>query len=189
MKNLKMLYILIILVILVGCQSTTKTTEINNNTSVEKTNNSKEAPSAVPEPERDQSSNSVANRLANLASRIPQVNDATVIVFGDYAIVGIDVDAKLDRSRVGVIKYSVAEALKEDPLGANALVTSDPDIIQRLREINIDLKNGHLIKGLAEELSDIVGRIMPIAPKSVEHKEEVIKDKNISAPKANKIEE
>lgn len=108
--------------------------------------------------------------MASIAIRVPQVNDATAVVFGKYAIVGIDVDATLDRSRVGTIKYSVAEALKEDPQGANALVTSDPDIMQRLREINEDIKRGRPIKGFAEELSDIVGRIIPQVPRGVQKK-------------------
>ena len=43
---------------------------------------------------------------------MPGVNDATAVVVGKYAIVGIDVKAKLDRTRVESIKYSVAESLK-----------------------------------------------------------------------------
>ncbi len=184
MLKSKILYIFILIIFLVGCQVVPNKT--NNNASKQETNQNKEVPQSVPEPKRDKSADSVANRLTDLAVRVPQVNDATAIVFGKYAIVGIDVDATLDRSRVGTIKYSVAEALKEDPLGATALVTSDPDIVQRLREINEDLKKGHLVKGFTEELSDIVGRIMPIAPKSVEMKEELNKDKKIISPENEK---
>ncbi len=128
-------------------------------------------PQTAAKPDRNKNPQNVARRLANLAARVPQVNDATVVIFGKYAIVGIDVNAVLDRSRVGVIKYTVAEALKDDPLGANALVTADPDIVQRLREINADLKRGHPIQGLVEELSDIVGRIIPQTSKDVQKKE------------------
>lgn len=53
-----------------------------------------------------------ANHLASLAASVPGVNDATAVVVGKYAIVGIDVKAKLDRTRVESIKYSVAESLK-----------------------------------------------------------------------------
>lgn len=57
----------------------------------------------------------ISKRLVSLATSIPNVNDATAVVLGRYAIVGIDVNSKLDRSQVGSIKYSVAESLKKDP--------------------------------------------------------------------------
>jgi YhcN/YlaJ family sporulation lipoprotein len=118
----------------------------------------------APEPKRPQNSQATAKRLVALASRVPKVNSATAVVFGKVAIVGIDVDAKLDRARVGTIKYSVAEALREDPQGARALVTADPDIVQRLREMNADIRRGRPVAGFAEELADIAGRIIPQAP-------------------------
>jgi YhcN/YlaJ family sporulation lipoprotein len=107
----------------------------------------------------------VAERLENIAERIPQVKSANCVVFGDTAIIGINVDGKLDRSRVGTIKYSVAEALRKDPYGAHAIVTADMDLNQRLREIRRDIQNGRPAAGFAEELADIVGRIVPQLPK------------------------
>lgn len=105
-----------------------------------------------------------ANHLANLAAGIPNVNGATAVVLGNIAIVGIDVDANIDRSKVGTIKYSVAESLKHDPQGAGALVVADPDINTRLKEINNDMAAGKPVQGIMNELSDIVGRIIPDAP-------------------------
>ena len=69
----------------------------------------------------------ISKRLVELATSIPNVNDATAVVIGRYAIVGIDVNSKLERSQVGSIKYSVAESLKKDPYGANAIVVADAD--------------------------------------------------------------
>lgn len=109
----------------------------------------------------------VADRLVKLATGVEQVNDATAIVLGRYAIVGLDVDAKLDRSKVGSIKYSVAEALKADPKGAYAVVTADPDLNFRLREMRKDIQDGRPIAGIMDELAGIVGRIMPQVPRGV----------------------
>ena len=78
----------------------------------------------------------------------------------------------LDRSRVGTLKYAVAQALKEDPQGANALVTADTDIVQRLREMNGDLRRGRPIQGITEELADIAGRIVPQPSREVEQEEQ-----------------
>ena len=58
-----------------------------------------------------------------------------LLYLGRYAIVGIDVNSKIERSQVGSIKYSVAESLKKDPHGARAVVVADADTMQRLKEI------------------------------------------------------
>ncbi|MGM7635972.1 YhcN/YlaJ family sporulation lipoprotein [Bacillus sp. Hm123] len=108
-----------------------------------------------------------SNRLAKTAEDMPGVKNATAVAVGDYAIVGIDVDANLDRSEVGSIKYTVAEALKNQPFGANALVVADPDLYARLKEIRADINNGRPLQGLANELADIAGRTIPEIPENL----------------------
>lgn len=115
-----------------------------------------------------QTGQQISKHLANLAASIPKVNDATAVVLGRYAIVGIDVNKDLDRSEVGAIKYSVAESLKNDPHGARALVVADPDINARLREIGEDIQKGEPIEGIMNELSDIAGRLIPEIPADIE---------------------
>jgi YhcN/YlaJ family sporulation lipoprotein len=106
----------------------------------------------------------IAKRLVALATSIDNVNDATAVVIGKYALVGIDINADLDRSEVGSIKYAVAESLKNDPDGANAVVIADPDINARLKEIGEDIQNGKPIQGIFNELADISGRLIPEVP-------------------------
>ncbi len=109
----------------------------------------------------------ISKRLVNLTTSIPNVNDATAVVLGRYAIVGIDVNKNLDRSEVGAIKYSVAESLKNDPDGARAIIIADPDITARLREISDDIQNGRPIQGIMNELADVAGRLMPEIPADI----------------------
>jgi YhcN/YlaJ family sporulation lipoprotein len=111
-----------------------------------------------------QTGQEISKHLVSLASSIPNVNDATAVVLGNYAIIGIDVDKNLDRSEVGSIKYSVAESLKSDPHGARAIVVADPDINARLKEIKEDIQNDKPIQGIMNELADIAGRLMPEIP-------------------------
>jgi YhcN/YlaJ family sporulation lipoprotein len=106
----------------------------------------------------------ISKHLVELAASVPNVNDATAVVLGKYAIVGIDVNSKIDRSQVGTIKYTVAESLKKDPYGANAVVVADVDTTQRLKEMNKDIKNGRPLSGIMEELAEISGRVMPQIP-------------------------
>ncbi|EOQ08504.1 YhcN/YlaJ family sporulation lipoprotein [Bacillus cereus VDM021] len=127
----------------------------------------------------------VADHLASLASSIPGVKDATAVVIGKYAVVGIDVKAKLDRTRVESIKYSVAESLKHDPNGANAVVVADVDTYERLKRMGNQIKHGKAGEGILDELAAIVGRVMPQVPNDmIENKEtNPIKENDKQLPK------
>lgn len=114
-----------------------------------------------------QSGQEISQHLVDLATSIPNVNDATAVVLGRYAIVGIDVKEDIERSQVGSIKYSVAESLKNDPHGARAVVVADPDMTARIREISEDIQKGKPVQGIINELADISGRLMPEIPADI----------------------
>jgi YhcN/YlaJ family sporulation lipoprotein len=122
----------------------------------------------LPKPQDPQTT---ARRLVNIASRVPHVSSATAIVYGKTAIVGINVPGNFDRSRVGTLKYTVAEALRHDPQGAHALVTADVDIVNRIREMNQQVMRGRPLAGFANELADIAGRVIPQTPKDTRAKQ------------------
>ncbi|MEH7747859.1 YhcN/YlaJ family sporulation lipoprotein [Neobacillus drentensis] len=153
----KTLIITAFLLILAGC-STNKELSNNVNDSSVKVKNS-----YIENVDR-KTGQEISKRLVKLATSIPNVKDATAVVIGRYAIVGIDVNAKIDRSQVGSIKYSVAESLKKDPYGAKSVVVADADTTQRLREIQEDINKGRPIQGIMEELADVAGRLMPEVP-------------------------
>ncbi|WP_404452468.1 YhcN/YlaJ family sporulation lipoprotein [Virgibacillus necropolis] len=110
------------------------------------------------------SNREIANHLASVAGGVDNVNDASAVVAGPYAVVGIDVDKDLDRSRVGTIKYTVLEALQHDPYGKTAVVVADGDIMERLRQMRNKMSQGYPTHGVVDELSAIVGRYMPDLP-------------------------
>ncbi|MBB6283980.1 YhcN/YlaJ family sporulation lipoprotein [Geobacillus subterraneus] len=118
----------------------------------------------VDERVENKSGQEIARRLAEIANRVPNVHDAAAIVVGKYAIVGIDVGANVDASRVGTIKYSVAEALQKDPYGANAIIVADPDLYARVRNIGQQIDDGRPVRAFMDEIADIVGRVMPEVP-------------------------
>ena len=109
----------------------------------------------------------VAQHLEQLAEGVDGVEKAHCVIVGNTAIVGVDVRGDLERSRVGTIKYSVAEAFRKDPYGVDALVTADVDIANRLNEIGEDIRSGRPVAGFAEELADIIGRLIPQLPRDV----------------------
>ncbi|MDR6224848.1 YhcN/YlaJ family sporulation lipoprotein [Desmospora profundinema] len=165
------LFTLICLVgLLFGCQPANKPPV--NESAPPQTPHTQRVRQTAPEPQRNANPQAVAERLAEIATQMPQVQGATALSAGGFTIVGIDVDPTLERGRVGTVKYSVAEALKEDPQGSNALVTADVDLVQRLRELADDAQKGRPLAGLAEELSDIAARIVPQPSKQVPRQEE-----------------
>jgi YhcN/YlaJ family sporulation lipoprotein len=118
--------------------------------------------------QQNETSQDVSRNLVRIATAVPDVEDATAVVLGNYAFVGIDVDSSVERSEVGTIKYSVAEALKDDPHGAQAMIVADPDLYARLQEVGKDIENGRPVQGVLNELSDIAGRLMPELPKNTQ---------------------
>ncbi|QHA91656.1 YhcN/YlaJ family sporulation lipoprotein [Bacillus sp. N1-1] len=138
---------------------------------------------------QDMSATEIAEHLVTVAKQIPDVNDATAVITGKYAVVGIDVNQKLDRSRVSSIKYTVAEALQKDPYGANAVVTADADTTYRLKQMATEIKRGHPVGGIMEELADIVGRLMPEVPsKSNKSEPEPVRSNDKQLPKSKENE-
>ncbi|WP_081415092.1 YhcN/YlaJ family sporulation lipoprotein [Ectobacillus panaciterrae] len=140
-------------------------------------------------PEKYKSNPRAADHLAKLASSIPNVKDAKAVVIGPYAIVGIDVNAKLDRTRVESIKYTVAESIKHDPHGASAVVIADVDTYQRIKEMGKQIQKGRP-EGVMEEFAAIIGRVMPQVSKDIlEHKNtEPTKRNDKQLPKDEKNE-
>ncbi|MED1741674.1 YhcN/YlaJ family sporulation lipoprotein [Bacillus swezeyi] len=116
------------------------------------------------EPVNREDGQAISRRLVKITENVPGVNDATAIVLGRLAVVGIDVKDNLERSKVESIKYSVAEALQDDPYGANAAVVADPDTFNRLRAMGREIQAGRPVKGILDELAAIVGRVLPEVP-------------------------
>jgi len=163
-----LLIFVIVLLTASGCSNLAKNgaspSAQNNN---QQNNRQVRVQQTVPPKQEMKNASAVAERLEQLALSVPGVRNATTVVIGNTAIVGIDVDGNLDRSRVGTMKYSVAEALRKDPYGVHAVVTADLDIRNRLTEIRKDIRAGRPISGFAGELADMIGRIMPQLPKDI----------------------
>ncbi|SER97247.1 sporulation lipoprotein, YhcN/YlaJ family [Gracilibacillus ureilyticus] len=120
-----------------------------------------------------------AQYLANLASKVPNVDNATALITNRGAIVSIDVKDDLDRSHVGSIKYSVLEALQHDPQGENAIIVADPDIYERMRGIGTKIQEGHPVEAFTEELANITGRLMPEIPVNEKQTKNIDENKKI----------
>lgn len=148
------------MILISGCTMNHKSEESQNQT---KDNLTKVHNTTIQESDRS-TGQQTAKRLTDLAQSVKEVNNATAVVLGKYALVGIDIDGDIERSQVGTIKYSVGESLKNDPHGAYAVVVADPDLNARIKEIAKDIKNGEPVRGILNELADITSRIIPEVP-------------------------
>lgn len=183
MKIIRLCIYFVIFSIIIACQASTEEGQEDNQRALDIPNQPRDALN-----EGTMNGEEIAERLVHLSERVPDVENATAIVLGDLAVIGIDVNHKLDRSDIGVIKYEVAEALKHDPHGAYAFISADPDIVQRLKEMGKEIKAGRPISGIMNELAGIVGRIMPIVP-SREHEKSEPDPTNANDEKINKGQE
>ncbi|MBD1224429.1 YhcN/YlaJ family sporulation lipoprotein [Virgibacillus halodenitrificans] len=159
-KKLYLVQVLIIMFVISGCQQ-------NEEEALESKENNQQflqVKNSEPTDLQNLSNKEIADRLANIASDVPNVRGASAVVAGPYAVVGIDVDKDLDRSRVGTLKYSVSEALYHDPYGKTAVVVADADATERIRNMGNKIKQGHPVQGVVDELAAIVGRYMPDFP-------------------------
>ena len=167
---MRILFIIIqALFILTGCTAVQDSRErnIRNESTDQREAKPIHVKNTAPETAENPGRTDIAKHLVEVTEKIPGITDATAVVLGRYSVVGIDVDDNLERSKVESIKYTVAQALKNDPYGANAVVVADPDTVSRLRGMASDIKAGRPVSGILDELAAIVGRVMPEVPNDV----------------------
>ncbi|SHF48511.1 YhcN/YlaJ family sporulation lipoprotein [Ornithinibacillus halophilus] len=169
--------LLISFLLIVGCQNNDDTD--HSLPSEEEDNQIINVKNSDPREKKELSNEQIAAHLANVASDVPEVDDAVSVVVGPYAVVGIDVDKDLDRSRVGTIKFSVLEALRDDPYGKTAVVVADGDVNERIRGMADKIRQGHPVQGIVDEIAAIVARYMPDFPIPEEQPEQPDQNKQM----------
>lgn len=160
----------VISLLLIGCMNNNEEQNSQNNDSIfERTSDTNENFDNI-------TNEDIANHLEDIAKSVPDVENAFAIVAGPYAVVGIDVDRSIERQRVGTIKFSVSEALRDDPYGKTAIVVADADGTERIRKMAEKMRNGEPIQGIVDELAEIVARYMPTFPVEEPHNNRSVDD-------------
>lgn len=119
-------------------------------------------PSQEPMPTSPAEVSRIASDLSGVAARVPGVNGATVVIAGTTAYVGIDEKAGLEKSETDRIKQDVSnEVKKAEPRLAAVFVSSDPDIVTRLRRIADGVAAGQPVSSFGNELAEIARRLSP----------------------------
>ncbi len=157
MKRIKMLPVLVSVLIMgmlltAGCGAARKPVPQN-------------APNGVsqsPMPTSPDQVNKIAEDLSGVAARVPGVNSATVVITGTTAYVGVDQKAGLEQSETDRIKQDTTDEVKKaEPRLTMVFVSSDPDIVTRLRRVADGVAAGQPVSSFADELNEIARRLSP----------------------------
>ncbi|SHM88043.1 YhcN/YlaJ family sporulation lipoprotein [Gracilibacillus kekensis] len=171
---MRYLIVCIILFLLLGCQQDVQDNDLSTSTDDFGAVQVKNSDPSVTD---DLDNQEKAQYLANLASKVPDVNDASALITNRGVIVSIDVNEDLDRTHVGSIKYSVLEALEHDPFGRKAIIVADADLHKRIQGMGNKIQEGHPIEAITEELANITSRWMPELPLNKNQSENIDQNK------------
>ncbi len=104
----------------------------------------------------------LATKLAGDAKKVPGVKKATVVLSGNMAYVGLDLQAGVEAGKTNTIKKDVADRVKKaDKRLTSVYVSTNPDLVTRIKKVAEGVKKGKPISSLDREISEIGRRIVP----------------------------
>lgn len=105
----------------------------------------------------------LSRRIADRVEDIQGVNKAYVLISGNTAIVGVDMDNNAEGQVTRNLKQKIEKAVKRvDNNIDNVSVTADPDLLTRIQNMFEDMDKGNPIRGFTDEFQEILRRITPI---------------------------
>ena len=100
--------------------------------------------------------------IAKACEKVQGVNNATVVVTGNTAYVGIDTDRNNVVANERNIKKNVAQAVRSSGSNINTVyVSTDANFMDRLRSVGAGLRNGRPVDAFTTDLKNMVQSITP----------------------------
>lgn len=100
--------------------------------------------------------------IENMIERMPEVNDAWVVLTGNTALVGIDVNANVTGQRLNDLKAEITRKVKAQTNEiTDVTVSADADSVTRIRNVAQGIADGRPISGFANEIAEITRRLAP----------------------------
>jgi YhcN/YlaJ family sporulation lipoprotein len=108
------------------------------------------------------SASAISDKCASQAATVSGVRSATVVISANTAYCGLTLNSGVSKSRTDAIKREVATKIKQaQPSLVTVSVTSDPNLVQRLRKVADGIKAGRPVSSFTSELAEIARRITP----------------------------
>jgi len=113
-------------------------------------------------PSRNNQDETLASKLAKAAEKVEGVKRATVVVSGSTAFVGLEVESNVDESEVDKVKTNAMKAVQgADDSIKTVNITTDPNLITRLKKIAQGIEDGKPVSSFTKELNELAQRISP----------------------------
>lgn len=173
----------LIVVFVTGCQSAQRPTPQNNtgrNTQQNTQQNMTEGQNGVENDrvlekrttpmvpkdamDQDQDLSLRAEKIVNEVVRLKEVEGCTVVISDNTALVGIDLPGDVEGKLTTDVKKKVEDVVKRtDSEIDRVAISADPDIFDKIEGIAKEAGRGRPLSGFAEEIEDLIRRIIPNA--------------------------
>ncbi len=120
----------------------------------------KKAP-AVDENRSQAKARDAADDISRRVLNIKGVKSAYVVVVGNVALIGINIEDGKQEKGINEIKNAAAERAEADKRIVRAYVSADPDVVARIREIGDNINKGRPITEYLDEIGEIIQRLTP----------------------------
>jgi spore cortex protein len=104
----------------------------------------------------------VADEAADRVSKLKEVQRANVIVTGNNAYVAVMLTDRSRKELPNTLKDKISKEVKKaDNDIDNVYVSLNPDFFDRMTDYARELRNGHPVKGLYDQISGTIKRVFP----------------------------
>lgn len=105
----------------------------------------------------------LTREIADKIEDLQGINRAYVLISGDTAIVGVNMDRNAEGQITRDLKDRIERVVKRvDDDIENVSITADPDLLTRIRNMFEDIDEGNPIEGFANQFEEILRRITPV---------------------------
>lgn len=103
-----------------------------------------------------------ANEIASEINDLPEVDEASVVISDDTALVGCSLRGDTQGTMTNALRQKIRGIVKEhaDDI-ENVSVTTDPDMTDRINNMSNSIFQGNPIEGFADEIRDLIRDITP----------------------------
>lgn len=106
-----------------------------------------------------QKSSNIGADLNKTAETVKGVKKAYTVVFGNVAMVGVDIDKALDSDRTSILEKQVKSKIERDSRIVKAYITTESDITARIKKVASEVEKGQPLSNYLDEIKDIIKQI------------------------------
>ncbi|HEU4963382.1 MAG TPA: YhcN/YlaJ family sporulation lipoprotein [Bacilli bacterium] len=106
-----------------------------------------------------------ADRIADLAGSVEGVAHANVIVVGETAVIGLNLNRGVAQADMpGLVQLVRQRVLVQAPVFKRVHITTDRAMTRQIRRISDEIRAGHSLTMFNDDFMDLVRRIPAVAP-------------------------